>query len=121
MKYPKPSVGDVVWMHPPGGRVCGHAEATPYHVFRVGTKWFYVRRDPDKIWGEVKVALNTWRTATGYGTESQVFPSKEAIEEVAESARLYGHLRATFTGYTYAALSLDQLRRIHAITQEDAR
>lgn len=78
MKYPKPKIGDVIYIVPFDDRK-EHYEAT---VTKVGTAFFYSGNPHER-----QVGLNTWRVSDPRGLErwgcvAAAYPSKETYDGI---------------------------------------
>ena len=109
MKYPKPVVGQEVYV-----------PAWSYNklptVTKVGRKYFYL----SSCSTDQRFHINTWLEDTGFGSPVQAYPSKEVYDLKVEVAKLHSNIRSEYFGpYSTKEFTLDQLKRIKAILEEE--
>ncbi len=128
MKYPKPSIGDVVCVthggprHPVGSD--GKPDGRPvkfddFVVTGAGRLYFYVH---DVRVGDLKFCLNDWREhhREYMGSRRWAFPSIQEVMSHAEAARISSELRREFGSCIWNAhptLSVEALREIIEIVE----
>ena len=88
----------------------GIAEAT---VTKVGKKYFETDHN-----GRDRVVIETLdQDGRGYSSQYKVYLTRQEIEDEDETNKLRGILRKVFD-YPQSEITLDQLRRVHAIVKE---
>jgi hypothetical protein len=119
----RPVVGETLFDLAIGNSGRGRTEdkITPVKVLSVGRKYFVCGEDPKKTWGHTKYDIETWEEVTQYCRNHCLYESlQERIDERA-TAEIRDYLRARFGTYSdKTGFTLDQLRRIKAITEESA-
>ena len=121
MEMRKPQVGDTVYLKPinnQGRRSNGILER---QVTRVGRKYFYVAdlsEEKRSFRSEIKINIETMEEDQDYRLgEWKAYYSLQDIEDERECAEIGQQLSRIFIGSRHG-LTLDQLRRIKAITEE---
>ena len=95
-KYPKPVVGQVVWVEGGSGRSAYQNEAT---VAKVGRKWATLsgRR-------EQRFDVETWRiNSSGYQGAGRVYPCREDREKELALVAVWRNLSGAIDRYRYSA------------------
>ncbi len=91
---------------------------TPVVVTKVGSKYFTVKHEPADYW-ETVYHLEDWSEKTDYSQLSKLYAKEQDWLDDKEAAALRTRLREAFVGYGRLPLSLNQLRRIVAIMEEN--
>jgi len=99
MKYPKPKVGDMVYIPKKGHRI-----ATTVEVTKVGRKYFYLGYSCNPT----KVKIDSWDEATDYGTPRTVYPSEEEYQADVALEGKYDRVRKYFNRSYARPFHLDQ-------------
>ena len=87
-------------------------------VKSVGRKYFYVCDDIHD-YDSMQIHIDTMiQNGNGYLGNWKVYFSLQEIADEKEKFNLSGELRDLFSGWSRNGLTLDQLRRIKAITEE---
>ena len=116
----KPQVGDTVYLKPINNQMRRSSEIMEREVKRVGRKYFYVAESKGPFHMEIKINIETMQEDQGgYSGDWQAYYSLQEIEDEKEQHHLSCVLRDLFGGWSRNGLTLDQLRRIKAITEED--
>ena len=105
---PKPKVGQILYM--PNNGVL--QETT---VIKVGRKYFYC--DPGRYGSEDKFHLETWRRVGSFNVA--LYASRQTYEEDQEADSIFRELSGIFSYSRGDKFSLDQLKRIEAIIEEE--
>lgn len=90
---------------------------TPVIVTSVGRKYFSCSISANH-WHTTKYHINDWRECTEYIASSALYETETEYMEEKERGSLLDALRQKFNQWGESSLTLDQLRRISAITQE---
>lgn len=112
-------VGQTVILVPYGNNARRNLEPREAPVVKVGRKYFYIQAYE---WDVVAFELADNRqknTGYGYGADWSLYPSWEAYREKMEHNRLTSVMRERFYSLGEHGLTLDKLRRIEAILNED--
>ena len=113
----KPEVGQKVFLKPINNAVRDSTEVKEEIILKVGRKYFEVW-DGENEWSATKFHLDSLRQVTDYSPDYQLYFSKQELLDEQEANDLTKSIRRTFGNYGETKLTLDQLRRIHTITQE---
>ena len=115
----KPQVGDTVYLKPINNQARRSNEVLEREVKRVGRKYFYVAESKGPFHMEIKIDIATMKEDQGgYLGDWKAYYSLQEIEDEKEKAERLLDLRRFFDGPPRSQLTLDQLRRIKAITEE---
>lgn len=85
-------------------------------VEKVGKKYFYL-----KDYYREKFSIEEMRDISEYSSNCAVYESKKEIEEEDEYFTKVGAIRAVFMRYGSYPLSLEAVRRIYSIIEEDMK
>lgn len=114
----KPVVGQKVFLKPVGNNArYDNKEIKEYIVKKVGRKYFEVW-DGSWEYSAIRFHLEDLSQATIYSADWKLYFSMQDILNADERSNLIAHLRKTFDQWSRLSLTLDQLRRIDAITKE---
>jgi len=88
-------------------------------VVKVGRKYFYTMLTPQDAYSSTQWYLDSLREVGDHYPRLQCFRTRQALQDKQDRDRIYALLREEFRVYQSAGnLSIDQLRRIEAITKE---
>lgn len=120
---PAPKVGDTVWLLAVGNRASRYKESEleEARVLKIGRKYFTVATLDFLAVTRCheQFEIESWtQKSNGYSADYAIYscPEERAMEK--ESAEIKDYLRKLFDHWSKAALDIDQLRRIKAITGE---
>ncbi len=118
----KPKVGDIVYLKPINNQERRSSGILERQVTRIGRKYFYVADLSEakrSFRSEIKINIETMEEDQDYRLgEWKAYYSMQEIEEGKEKSNSLLDLRRFFDGPLRSQLTLDQLRRIKAITEE---
>ncbi|PYY28307.1 beta barrel domain-containing protein [Paenibacillus illinoisensis] len=114
--------GDIVFLKAVGNnaRYRNDTYVEEYVVGSIGRKYFDVYKDGNKS-RTIKFRLSGLRQHTDYSPDWKLYFSMQEILDEEESERLSGKLREIFNSYGKINLTLDQLRRISQIVNEQIK
>lgn len=117
----KPQVGETVYLKPINNQARRASEVMACEVRRVGRKYFYVNKlagAKPPFYTEIKIDIETMQEDRGaYLGDRKAYFSLQEIEDEKEVDVLWQRMRERFFKWS-CDLTLDQLRRIKAITEE---
>ncbi len=88
-------------------------------VLKKGRKYFYVGNTGEtEIRRMFKFSLEDMTEVTEYSPDWELYLSKQDIIDKEEKKKLILNIRSVFDRWSSVDLTLDQLRRIHAIISE---
>ncbi|CAI6273794.1 hypothetical protein NRS6186_11415 [Bacillus subtilis] len=88
-------------------------------VLKKGRKYFYVGNTGETETRRMfKFSLEDMREVAEYSSDWELYLSKQEIIDEEEKEKLIFEMRSVFNRWSTADLTLDQLRRIHAIISE---
>lgn len=104
-------VGQIVYVK--RGHRDGSVEILELPITKVGTKYFYIKKD----WNESPIDKKTlWhRNKTYSQNDFKVFLEKQDIIDAEEKRKLCDSLYKAFDGYRSSQYTLEQLRQVAAI------
>lgn len=112
-------VGMTVFLQPLNNAARSSKEIQRHVVTKIGRKYFETSPEEDGGWYTQQFYLDTfYQNNKGYTSNWKVHLSEQTILDEQETDKLTSDIRRLFTGYGKLPLSLDQLRRIMAITEE---
>ena len=114
----KPQVGDTVYLKPINNELRRSTEVLTRTVKKIGRKYFDVW-DGSNIHTIHQFFIDTMlENERGYLADWQAYYSLQEIEDEQEKSEKLFYFRRFFDGPLRSQLTLDQLRRIKAITEE---
>ena len=114
----KPQVGETVYLEPINNAARRTGDVLERKVKSVGRKYFYVW-DGIHDFDTMQIHIDTMiQNGNGYMGNWKVYLSLQEIADEKEQRHLSAALRDLFAGWSRNGLTLDQLRRIKAITEE---
>lgn len=82
-------------------------------ITKVGTKYFYVVKDSDKLGREpIKFDIKTLYESTNYSANYQIYGSRDELEDIMESNRLLELIRDNIGSFGKRDIPLDTLKQI---------
>jgi len=117
---PKPFVGQKLWSLNVGNSARSGREQVPYPVTvtSVGSKYFRVKREDFNF--QVEFFLEDWREHSEYSPNHALYATEQEWLDKKEASEIKKLLREFFGNYGTLPLSLDALRRIKAICEEQS-
>jgi hypothetical protein len=114
--------GDIVFLKAVGNNARNRNDTyvEEYVVGSIGRKYFDVHKDGNKSW-TIKFRLDGLRQHTDYSPDWKLYFSMQEILDEEEFKKLSGKLRVKFGQYGKIDLTLDQLRRISQIVNEQIK
>lgn len=110
-------IGDKVWLRPLWGSCVQKDEAQEYEIRKIGRKYFEVGKIGEASGKLYKFDIKTLKQASKH-PDWLLYLSKQDILDEQEKKTLEMDIREAL-GYGNTRFSLDQLRRIKAIMDED--
>ena len=116
MSKDKPKVGDILYSLNVGNAARNTEQVlTPVEVTKVGRKYFYAGEG----WRETQYHIDDWCENTNYSARSLLYKTEQEWYDEKESTAICRYISKSFDySRNKLGLSLDQLRRIEAITKE---
>lgn len=113
-------VGDKVFLKAVGNNARGRKEVLieEYEIMKIGRKYFEVSND--SRYKSLKFNLEDNRQENrGYIADWDLYFSRQEILDEEEIEKLHWDIKTAFNGYGKSKFTLDQLRRINAIVDEN--
>ncbi len=113
-------VGSTVYLKPINNAArYGRKDILEKVVLKKGRKYFYVGNTGEtEIRRMFKFSLEDMTEVTEYSPDWELYLSKQDIIDKEEKKKLIFNIRSVFDRWSSVDLTLDQLRRIHAIISE---
>ncbi|MFV4887538.1 hypothetical protein RY279_19035 [Bacillus velezensis] len=97
----------------------GRKDVLEKTVLKIGKKYFYVGDTGETETRRMfKFSLEDMTQATEYSADWELYLSKQEVIDEEEKERLIFEIRSVFNRWSSVDLTLDQLRRIHAVISE---
>jgi hypothetical protein len=114
----KMQVKDKVWLKPLNNQLRRSKEIKECVIKKIGRKYIEVE-NPDWDADIIKIEIETRREVTKYSPDWELYFSKQELLDEIEKEKLENDIKAIFGCYRGTDLSLDQLRRIKKIIDEE--
>ncbi|MGF2740747.1 MULTISPECIES: hypothetical protein [unclassified Bacillus (in: firmicutes)] len=114
------NVGTPVFLKPVNDAArYGRKEVLEKTVLKKGKKYFYIgNMGETETRRMLKFSLEDMTQVTEYSADWELYLSKQEIIDEEEKEKLIFEIRSVFNRWSSVDLTLDQLRRIHAIISE---
>lgn len=110
-------VGQIVYLKPSGNQARVSSDIRKGEITKIGRKYFEVKTEG--YWRETKFHKEGLRQVTEYTPDWQLYFSEQEILDEKEFNKLVDLLGDYFSWRSKVKLTLEQLRRIKEITDED--
>lgn len=110
----KIQIGQTVYLEPGINKSRYNKDIIETTVTKVGNKYFQLENNSRK-----KYEIDTLKEVSEYCADYYVYLTRQEIEDKNEREKLTSYLRQMFGAYGRVDLTLDQLRRIKKITEEN--
>ncbi|MDR4910655.1 MULTISPECIES: beta barrel domain-containing protein [Bacillus] len=120
MNEEKIKVGATVYLKPVNNAArYGRKDILEKNVLKKGRKYFYVGNTGETETRRMfKFSLEDMTHVTEYSADWELYLSKQEIIDQEEKKKLIFDIRSVFDRWSSVDLTLDQLRRVHAIISE---